>query len=350
MTRSTHRLAIVLVALVGVAAQAQVIGEIERIEPAEQAFFSKRLTIRGIPILSHVAVSDAALEEAGRRIDRQLGRTPEIAANLRTFGVRLHVIGKDQQVSDLPEYRHMKGKPFEGDKTIDERGRGYGGLYTSCAEENLLLLPSDRYDDHRDICVHEFAHAILSFGLSRDIRDKLEAQRQKSLAAGRWQTMYAGTNTQEFFAELTMWYFGSRGDYGKATPTPTKGACWLRAYDPDAYNLIDAIYGGRLKPGPIEIVELEALRPEMEGQIRSQDDQPATEVVFVNRTSDPVALFWLDFDGQRKSYGVVPAGGATSQSTYATHAWLLENQDHRCLGIYVPDTRIGRVVISTDRK
>ncbi len=340
--------ALITAALAGVVARAQVVGEIERVDPPEQGFFSKRLVAHGIPVMAHADVSDAALEEAARRIDRQLSRAPEIVANLRRFGVQMHVIGKDQQVSDLPEFRHLRGRPFEGDKTIDERGRGYGGLYSSCAEENLLLLPGDRYKEHRDICMHEFAHAILSFGLSRDIRDRIEAQRQKSVADGKWPGAYAATNAEEFFAELTMWYFGSRGDYGKITPTPTKGATWLRSYDPLAYELIDSLYSGRLKPSPVEIVDLVMLPPEMEGQTRSKTDQPATQVVFINRTNGPITRFWLDFAGQRHSYGIVPPGGVTSQSTYATHAWLLEDADGKCLGIFVPDTRIGRVVIGGD--
>jgi len=340
--------ALVALALAYPAARAQTVGQIEPVDPPELSFYSKRLVVHGIPVMAHVDVSDAALEEAARRIDRQLSRAPEIVANLCRFGVQMHVIGKDQQVSDLPELRHLQGKPFDGEKTVDERGRGYGGLYTSCAEENLLLLPSDRYKEHRDICMHEFAHAILSFGLSRDIRDKIEAQRRKSVAAGKWPGAYAATNAEEFFAELTMWYFGSRGDYGKITPMPTKGATWLRSYDPPVYELIDSIYSGRLKPSPIEIVDLAALSPEMEGQIRSKTDQPATQVVFINRTDAPVTRFWLDFEGQRRSYGVVPPGGVTSQSTYATHAWLLEDADGKCLGIFVPDARIGRVVIGGD--
>ena len=50
-------------------------------------------------------------------------------------------------------------------QALDERGRGYGGFHASCAEENLLKLPSDRWADHRDICTHEFAHTCLTWGL-----------------------------------------------------------------------------------------------------------------------------------------------------------------------------------------
>jgi alpha-glucosidase len=249
-SRRGRRLAALMAAAIwSLPAGGQVVAPVEKLSPPEEGFYSKRMVIHGVPILAHADVSDAALEEAARRIDRQIGRSRGIADNLRRLGARMYVIGKDQQTSDLPMYRHMKGKPFDGKATIDERGRGYGGLYASCSEENLLLLPSDRFREHRDICVHEFAHTILSFGASREVYRKVEQQWKKSLAAGKWKTMYAAKNPQEFFAELTMWYFGSRGDYGKCQPAPTKGALWLRSYDAEAYELIDSIYSGRLGRG-----------------------------------------------------------------------------------------------------
>jgi hypothetical protein len=335
------------VAVAAAPARGQVPCEIHRLDPPEQGFYSKRAAVRGLPILAHADVSDAAIEEAARRIDRLIGRSEGIADNIRRLGVRMCVIGKDQQTSDLPMYRHMKGKLVDGKQTFDQRGRGYGGLYASCAEENLLLLPSDRFRDHRDICSHEFAHTILAYGLCREVRDKVEQQWKKSIAAGKWKTMYAAGNAHEFFAELTMWYLGSRGDYGKAEPPPSIGAGWLRSYDPDAYELLDSIYSGRLAPGRIDVTDLPALPAEREGQVRSQDNQPSTEVFFHNQTDQPVHLWWLDQQGKRRDYGEVAPGDVKSQSTFATHAWLLVRQDGTVLGIYVADRTIGRIVIRT---
>ncbi|MCX5675362.1 MAG: hypothetical protein NTX87_10185 [Planctomycetota bacterium] len=337
--------ALLLAVLCSHRAHGQVMGDIRKIDPPEQGFYSKSLVVRGIRILAHADVSDAAVDEAARRLDRQLARCPEIAANMAALGAGMHIIGKDQQVSDLPEYRHMKGKVFEGSQTVDTRARGLGGLISSCCEENLLMLPSDRWKDHRDICMHEFAHGILSFGLTRDIREKIEAQRKKSLAAGKWQTMYAAVNAQEFFAELTMWYFGTRGDYGKVQPPPAPGPQWLKSYDPEAYALLDAIYSGRLAPGKVAGKDLVPLGAEAEGKIRSQRDQPETTVIFVNKTDKPVEKFWLDFDGKRKSYGAVAPGAVDSIDTFVTHAWLLQDGDGKVLGIFVAEKGVGRIVI-----
>jgi hypothetical protein len=334
----------VLLAVAATAEGADPLPPIERIDPPLRGFFAKRLVVRGIPILSHEVVSDAALDEAGRRLERLLGRAPAIVANLNALGAELHVAGKDQAITDLPQYRHMKGKPFDGKQTMDERGRGYGGIHCSCCEENLLLLPSDRWKDHRDICSHEFAHGIFGYGLDRAVRQKWEARWKASTAAGKWKGTYAAGNPHEFFAELTMWYIGSRGDYGKLDPPPVPGPRWLRGYDPEAYDLLDDIYSGRLAPGKVEVEDLKPLPAAAEGAVRSQGGQPATEIVFVNRGDTPVELFWLDFEGKRQGRGPLPPGGVESESTYAGHAWLVQKADGTVLGRYVCGRAVGRVV------
>jgi hypothetical protein len=68
-------------------------------------------------------------------------------------------------------------------------------------------------------------------------------------------------------------------------------------------------------------------------------------VIFINRSDQPVRMFWLDMEGKRRDYGVIQPHGLQTQSTYVTHAWLLEGPGGEVLGIYVPGPTIGRVVI-----
>jgi DUF1680 family protein len=220
---------------------------ITRIEPAEAGFFSKQLKYYGIPIKAHEVVSDEALAEAYRRLDSELGKLPDVRDNLALAKAELHIIGKDQVTSDLPAHRDMKGKkiPEYGGLTVDERTRGLGGIPTSCGEENLLKLPGDRYKG-RDICVHEFAHCIQDYGVSDDVRAKIRDQYNASLAKGLWKGSYAASNEHEFFAELTMWYLGTHGDMNMTGVKPADGPEGLRAYDPDAFKLMDDFYSGRI--------------------------------------------------------------------------------------------------------
>ena len=108
--------------------------KIETLSPPWAGFFSKKTEVSGLPILAHADVSDAAIRECVRRLTEQISHNPPMAANLHANGVQMQIIGKDQECSDLPMYRHMKGKIVEGKLTFDQRGRGYGGLFSSCAE------------------------------------------------------------------------------------------------------------------------------------------------------------------------------------------------------------------------
>lgn len=222
---------------------------ITRIDPPERAFFEKKAMCLGIPIKAPGVVEDAAIQEAGRRLKMVLANLPKANANLIKAGAELHIIGRNQGTSDLPEFRHLKGKPFQGKPTekvttIDERTRGMGGLQWSCGEENLLKLANDRYFG-RDICVHEFAHTLMNYGLSKAMRQTIGATMKTAIAVGRWKGAYASSDSNEYFAELTMWYFGTHGDTPRGSDVPKPGRDALKNYDPDGYKLLDDLYSGR---------------------------------------------------------------------------------------------------------
>lgn len=217
---------------------------IRRIFPLEQGFYAKELDYHGIKIKSSAAVEDTALIEARRRLDMMLKRMPEARRQLSKQKAELHIIGRNQLTSDLPEHRHLRGKKDFDRKNhldIDERTRGVGGRLASVGEENLLRLRKDRYRG-RDICIHEFSHTVMMFGLDNKTREKITRQYQHSKKLGLWKGAYAASDPGEFFAELSMWYFGTRGDYGSLSPSPEPGPGWLRKYDPAAYSLLKSIY------------------------------------------------------------------------------------------------------------
>jgi hypothetical protein len=221
---------------------------IQSIDPPESGFFAKRLDYEGIPIKAPTNVVDEALFAACERLSMMLTNLPGVRANLRVAGAELHIIGRGQVTTDLPEWRQDKGKPlteYHG-LTRDQRTRGMGGLLTSCGEENLLKLEQDRYRG-RDICVHEFAHNILSYGVSESVREKVRQQYRRSLENGHWVGSYAGSNDDEFFAELSMWYFGTHGDLGMKGAKPSTGREGLKNYDPEAFTLLEDFYSGRLE-------------------------------------------------------------------------------------------------------
>ena len=229
------------------------------LDPPEQGFYSKVLSFHGIPIKSHLVVSNEALFAAYDRLallfTNLLTRQPMVISNLVAAGAELHLIGRNQVTTDLPEWRQDKHVPLDeyNGVTRDRRTRGMGGLITSCGEENVLRLSreQDRYFG-RDICLHEFSHNIEGNGMTRPVRSLFDEQYQKSKDNGLWLNSYAGSNPNEYFAELTMWYFGTHGDMGMTGPKPDDGPEGLKQYDPDAYALFDNFYSGRIAVGALE--------------------------------------------------------------------------------------------------
>ena len=61
---------------------------------------------------------------------RRAQQPPQRASKPGAVGAELHIIGRDQVTTDLPEWRQDKGKPLAeyGGLTRDERTRGMGGL------------------------------------------------------------------------------------------------------------------------------------------------------------------------------------------------------------------------------
>jgi hypothetical protein len=78
------------------------------------------------------------------------------------------------------------------------------------------------------------------------MRQKVREQYRRSLDRGLWVESYAGSNVDEFFAELSMWYSGTHGDLGMKGAKPENGRDGLKAYDPEAFTLLDDFYSGRI--------------------------------------------------------------------------------------------------------
>jgi hypothetical protein len=71
-----------------------------------------------------------------------------------------------------------------------------------------------------------------------------------------------------------------------------------------------------------------------EANYASQPSKNATAVTFVNRSDEPVKIYWLNFQGRRKLYQYLPPGGRHTQQTFIGHKWLITNLAEQCIGIF----------------
>jgi alpha-glucosidase len=318
--------------------------EIKRLKPPEMGFYAKEIDYQGIPIKAPIVVADQALIEAWRKLSMMLAHLPDAVSNLREHGAELHIIGKGQGTSDLPEHRAEKGKLFDRNLTMDERTRGVGGVFASCGEENLLRLSNDRYNG-RDICVHEFAHTLQELGLDESLQKRIKVRYDKAIDSGLWKTTYAATNDGEFFAELSMWYFGTHGDEGDIKPPPKPGKDWLRQYDPDSYALLDDIYSGRVHIDKLHFGELRAFPPTLEGHMYSGTQPGKTAVLFINKSGQDLSAYWLDYNGARHFYSAIPAYSRVLQPTYVSHVWLVTHKNGQGVAIFQATPEPAKAIV-----
>ena len=335
------------------------------------AFFGKSLPCRGLPVRAHDDVADAALWVAHDRVGRMLRcQSDAVLARLERADAAIHLVGRRQAVSDLPEFRHLQGR--RGDYaeealkdprrvfryglwaersedgrsfrlpllsaeslTIDERTRGMGGVQASCGEENLLGVDADPRYAGRDILSHEFAHCLMGFGFPRAARDAIQAQYDQSVGRdGLWRRpdgskAYAATNADEYFAELSMWYWGSSGEFvDRHRRLPPPGPYGLFTYDPNGFAMIGSIFEGShpslrgddVGPPPVRVRAVEAAA--------ASDGNGTREVHVDFRAGEhAVSLAWIDEDGERHGYGTLEARTRRMQQTFAGHVWEVASED-----------------------
>jgi VHL beta domain len=71
-----------------------------------------------------------------------------------------------------------------------------------------------------------------------------------------------------------------------------------------------------------------------EASYASRPSKDATGMTFVNRSDEPVKIYWLSFQAERILYQYLPPGGRHTQQTFVGHNWLATTLDGKCIGIY----------------
>lgn len=82
--------------------------------------------------------------------------------------------------------------------------------------------------------------------------------------------------------------------------------------------------------------------------MRSLKGDQSTNITFINTRSNPIHLYWRNYDGARVSYGTVAAnGGRKDQQTFVTHPWVItDDNTGEVLGIWNPVEVDGRVIVN----
>ncbi len=78
---------------------------------------------------------------------------------------------------------------------------------------------------------------------------------------------------------------------------------------------------------------------------RSVNSLTDTQILFRNKTSQPIKIWELNFSGNQDYKGDVDPGQQLLVDTYVSHPWLVTDSDGNCRGVYSPRNLAGLVVI-----
>ena len=208
-----------------------------RLEP----FYTKHVSVGGLPVVSSARVPDHALYEAAYLVEHMLVRDDVRRAMIRNR-VRLAVMAHDELTTQIPEHSDLTPAKY-----WDRRARGLGATRArpavSCGAENLLGYPGDPYAAE-NILIHEFAHAMHEMGMSsvdsrfdRRLRKAYEA----AMEAGRFAGKYASTNHDEYWAEGVQSFFDTNRENDREHNHVNTRA-ELAEYDPELFALVREVF------------------------------------------------------------------------------------------------------------
>lgn len=213
------------------------------------AFYEKYIDAAGIPILSSAATPDETLVVACRIARQMVSFRDDVRGAMIARGARIAIMAEHEVTTDIPEHSDLD--VVFPDIDWDTRARGLGGTIarpaTSCAEENLLCYPTDRYRGE-NILVHEFAHGMMHLGIrivDPTFNSRLVDAFEEAIDSGLWASTYAASNPEEYWAEGVQSYFDTNVEAippnGIHNHVNTRSE--LQSYDPRLFALIEEYYG-----------------------------------------------------------------------------------------------------------
>jgi len=207
-------------------------------------FYKKHVDSNGIHILSSGQVPDSVLVQAHKTIYCMTSMLPrEVLDAMTRVNTRVVVMGQKEVTINVPEH---SGMARDRSLNWNLRARGLGGTLhepiTSCAEENIMAYPWDKYHAE-DILIHEFSHSIHLIGILQvdpTINQQLKDLLAKARAAGKWDNTYAGTEYAEYWAEGVQNWFNVNAETPKSDTKHNQVNTReeMQRYDPGLYALI----------------------------------------------------------------------------------------------------------------
>jgi hypothetical protein len=225
-------------------------------------YYPKFTYAREFWVLGSKRVRDEALLRANHVIRKMFAYRQDILKAMIADGARLVVLGCDEKLSDLPEFKDAKGQAGFDEVRYQDYTPNLKLMVVP--EENVLGFPADPFAG-RCMMVSVFAKAIYHVtGLRPAIPNfdrRLDRQQyelrvkrmdiefdhklgqlyEEAVSKGLWQGTAAARNRVEYWAAGVEAYFDAAGDGEppKLADRPITTRELLKAYDPGLYALVD---------------------------------------------------------------------------------------------------------------
>jgi hypothetical protein len=187
----------------------------------------------------------------------------DILKALMAAGVRLAILGPDEKIADLPEYRSSKGPQFDplarfldyspeakllvvGEENVlgDHEKPGVGPdqvirVFARAAQAVAGTRPVDPNWDKRGQAVQQYELRVKRLDVRFD--QNLEELYRHAVEVGKWKGTPAARDRVEYWAAGVLAYFNAAGQ----TPVPigaSHAICTreaLKAYDPELFALVN---------------------------------------------------------------------------------------------------------------
>ncbi|MFN0092593.1 MAG: hypothetical protein ACKVWR_20360, partial [Acidimicrobiales bacterium] len=227
--------------------------------PAEPAygfdpFYEKVCVVDGVPIVAAGVVEDAALRAAADIAHNMLLPRPDLRAQMIANGLRIGVLGRRQQATEMPEYRDLTTRyPGRDWNAARAYGARPGRPLMIAPEENLTCGPADTYPG-QSVLTHELGHSVLDLAVAfvdPTFKGRLADAFRQAQGMTVYRRSYAMTDLDEYWAEGVQDYFDAStrgvgddgGGNGYDSPIATRAE--LAAADPVLHGLIAEVFTDR---------------------------------------------------------------------------------------------------------
>jgi hypothetical protein len=200
----------------------------------------------GVRIVAAEGVDPKAVAAVEKYIGQMIGNNKHAQEELKKAKVEIVVIPHDKKMTDLDQFKDLKGTTtFDGRLWDDVRGSGgmttpSGSFALAAPEENLTEIKgvADPYGKGYSVGMHEFAHTLHLKGLTDDQNKSIDTLfADRTTAGGPWTEAYGSSNKLEYFAQSTNAFFGMNQGIGQ------NGRDWLEKNDPEMCKFLDGLYG-----------------------------------------------------------------------------------------------------------